>query len=387
MVAMRVICAPDSFKGSLTAGAAAAAMRAGVLDAAPDAGVDLCPIADGGEGTVDAMPAACEAIRLETTVTGPRGDPVKAAWALIEDADDPTGGGPTAVIEMAAASGLILLDDADRDPERTTTFGTGELIAAAIDRGATTVLLGIGGSATCDGGCGAVQALGGRFVDGGGNPIDTPMTGGDLDRVATLDVVPARERLAGVTLRIACDVTNPLTGPDGAARVYGPQKGADADAVDRLDAGLRRLAELWREQLDIDADARPGAGAAGGLGGGLEAMLGATLERGIDLVLDATGFDRRVRGCDLCLTGEGRLDGQSLAGKAVLGVARTAAKHGVPTVALVGRLGEDAERTLDAGLAAFHEIAAGLTDAQAMRRAAELLRDAAADAVRRHATD
>lgn len=377
---MRVICAPDSFKGSLTAVEAAAAMRRGVLDADPAAEVDSCPIADGGEGTVEAMGAAGEADRRTSRVTGPLGEPLDAAWVMLPGATNLQG--PTAVLEMAAAAGLTRVDPSRRDPERTTTFGVGRLIARAIDAGVSAVLLGIGGSATCDAGCGAVQALGGRFYDAARRRIDTPLTGGDLARIASLDVAPARERCRGVALRVACDVTNPLDGPHGAAHVYAPQKGAHPAAVERLDAGLCNLAERWRSQLDRDVEAHPGAGAAGGLGGGLVAMLDATLEPGIDLVLEAVNFHDRVAPCDLCLTGEGKLDGQSLSGKAVLGVAKAAAAHGVPTHALVGRLGEDAQRTLDAGLTAYHEIAAGLPEDEAMRCAAELLQAATAARLR-----
>jgi glycerate 2-kinase len=341
----------------------------------------VCPIADGGEGTVDAMCAAGGGERRRSRVVGPRGLPLDAAWAVLEEAA--AGGAPMAVLEMAAAAGLTLLEENQRDPERTTTFGVGQLIAEAIDAGAMSVLLGIGGSATCDAGCGAVQALGGRFYDAAGSLIDSPITGGDLSRIASLDVEPARERCRGVALRVACDVTNPLTGPDGAAYVYAPQKGADAAAVERLDDGLRHIAECWRQRLGVDVESHPGAGAAGGLGGGLLAMLNATLEPGIELVLEAVNFHERVARCDLCLTGEGKLDGQSLSGKAVLGVAKAAASHGVPTHALVGRIGEHAERTLHAGLTAYHEIARDLPDPQAMRSAAPLLQAATAALVRK----
>ena len=373
--ALRVLCAPDSFKGSLTAAEAAEAMRRGVLDAAPDSSVEACPIADGGEGTVEAMIAAVAAERVVTRVTGPRGEAVEAAWALLPGHTEGPAG-PTAVIAMAAASGLTLLDASARDPERTTTYGTGELLAAAIDRGATSMLVGIGGSATCDAGCGLAQALGATFHDNRGRRLDAPLAGEDLSRIASVDLSALRERCEGVRVRVACDVTNPLTGPDGA------QKGADAAAVRRLDAGLRHVARVWRDQLGIDGETLAGAGAAGGLGAGLAVMVGASLERGIDLVLGAVGFGARVAGCDVCLTGEGKLDGQSLSGKAVLGVAGAAASHGVPTWALVGRAANDADRTLEAGLAGYREIAPGMAEDRAMRDAGPLLRRATAELVR-----
>jgi glycerate kinase len=364
---MRVICAPDSFKESLSAVAAAEAMGRGVRRAAAGAAVDLCPIADGGEGTVDAMLAAMGGRRVVERVLGPTGEQVEAAWGLLPDG--------SAVIEMAAASGLSLVTPDRRDPTRTTTYGVGQLIAAAVNHGCTRILLGIGGSATNDGGCGMAQALGVRFLDSDGRTMTEPISGGMLPRIARIDVAG---RLACPPVVVACDVTNPLTGPDGAAAIYGPQKGASLVQVSELDCGLRHLARLCREQLGRDIEHLPGAGAAGGLGGGAVVHLAATLRSGIDLVLDAVDFDARVRDCTLCLTGEGRLDGQSLSGKACLGVARAAAKHGVPTIALVGCAAPDADRTLAAGLHSYHVIGAGLPADESMRRASELLERAAA---------
>lgn len=373
---MRVICAPDSFKESLSAADAATAMRRGVLQAMPDATVDLCPIADGGEGTVAAMLAATDGRAMTTAVDGPTGEPVQATWGMLGNTEE-----TTAVIEMAAASGLPLVPVAKRDPTRTSTRGTGQLIAAALEAGAKRIIIGIGGSATNDGGTGMAQALGVRFIDANGNAISEPMTGGLLASVAHIDVSGLDPRLAKVRVTAACDVTNPLTGPRGAAAVYGPQKGATPAQVAELDAGLAHLARLLREQHDIDVEPLPGSGAAGGLGGGLVAFLHANLMPGIDLVLDAIGFDARVEGATLCLTGEGKLDGQSLSGKACLGVAQRAAKHGVPTIALVGCLGEDVERTLQAGLTGYHAIGAGLPVEESIRRADELLERATARVV------
>lgn len=365
-----MLCAPDSFKESLTAAEAAAAMARGVRRARPEAQVDLCPIADGGEGTVAAMLAATGGRARVARVTGPLGAATEATWGMLPDG--------VAVIEMAAASGLMLVPVAQRDPTRTTTFGTGELIAAAAEHGATRIVLGIGGSATTDGGCGMAQALGVRFVDHAGRVITTPLCGGDLERIASIDV-SHRRGLPPIT--VACDVTNPLTGRDGAAYVYGPQKGATPEQVEQLDRGLRHLAEVIRGQLGHDIEPIPGSGAAGGLGGGLIAFAGATLARGIDTVLEATGFDRRVQGCALCLTGEGRLDGQSLSGKACLGVARAAARHDVPTIALVGSADDDAARAVAAGLHSYRVIAPHLPREVSMAQAAQWLERTAADVV------
>lgn len=364
---MRVLLAPDSYKGSLTAVEAAAAMAAGVARLGGAVEVDPCPIADGGEGFVEAMRSAAGGTRHEVTARGPRGEPVRAVWAELP--------GGTGVVELAAASGLLRLPDTSApDPERATTYGTGQLIAAAAET-CRRVVVGLGGSATNDGGAGLAQAVGVAFYGPGGTRIEEPMTGGHLATLTRIDPGPARGRLAGVELLAAGDVTNPLTGPEGASAVYGPQKGATPAQVERLDAGLRRYAELLRRQVGTDVEHVPGAGAAGGAAAGLLALLGAELRPGVGLVLEAVGFDRRVRGCGLCLTGEGRLDGQSLSGKAVLGVARAAAVHGVPTVALVGGAAADADRCLDAGLAGYRVIGAGLPLEASIRRAAELLAD------------
>ena len=377
---MKIICAPDSFKESMTAEQAARAMQRGIHRAEPDAEVDLCPIADGGDGTVAAMLAATAGTARSTTVQGPLGNEVDAGWGILGRQADVA---ETAVIEMAAASGLALLEPAGRDATQTSTFGTGQLIAAALDAGARRILLGIGGSATNDGGCGAAQALGVRFIDADGNRIDRPMTGGLIQSVATIDMSGLDKRIEQTRIIVACDVTNPMTGPDGAAHIYGPQKGATPQQVLELDEALVHLADLFRVQLSKEVQETPGSGAAGGLGAGLMAFLGASLESGVEMVLDASGFAGRVASCDLCLTGEGRLDGQSLSGKACLGVARVAQDHGVPTVALVGSVGPDVEKTLDAGLSAYHAISGDLPLPEAIRRGEELLEAATSEAIRR----
>ncbi len=317
--AKKVLCAPDSFKESLSAHRAAEAMAAGVRQAAGATKCDLCPIADGGEGSLEVLSDALGGTLHRMTVTGPLAEPVEARYAIA---------GTTGVVELAEASGLGLVVPERRDPTRTTTFGTGQLIAAAAARGCETVIVCIGGSATVDGGAGIAQALGGVFIDRDGRAIDTPMTGDGLGDITGYHAPTA----ALPRLRVACDVTNPLFGAEGAACRYGPQKGATPRQVETLDARLARLAEL----LGGDPD-RAGAGAAGGAGWGLAAMLGAELERGVDVVLDAVNFARRCAAADLVLTGEGRLDAQSRRGKACFGVAEAAAAIGVPVVAIVGQ--------------------------------------------------
>lgn len=376
---MKIICAPDSFKESLTALEVAHAMQQGIADVCPAARVDLCPIADGGDGTVDAVLAATGADAHVTRVPGPLGDPVDARWGMIPAARDQP---QTAVIEMAAASGMALIEQARRDPSRTSSQGTGQLIADAMDRGAGRIILGIGGSATNDGGCGAAAQLGVRFLDAMGVVIEQPVSGGILTMIDRIDMSGLDPRLARTQIVVACDVSNPLTGPNGAAYIYGPQKGATPQQVVELDESLGHLSDLWRRDLGRDVQLLAGAGAAGGMGGGAVAMLGAWIERGVKIVLDAVDFDRRVADCDLCLTGEGRLDGQSLSGKACLGVARAARKHGVRTVALVGSIGCDAPRTLEEGIAAYHAIGSGLPVDESIRRATELLRQATSRVVR-----
>jgi len=366
-----ILVAPDSFKESLAAAEAAEAIASGVRDALPEAPVDICPVADGGEGTVEALVAATQGALRRSAVTGPRGERLEATWGMLGD-------GATAVIEMAAAAGLMLVPLPQRDPTRTTTFGVGELIRAAIDRGAQRIIVGIGGSATTDGGAGMAQALGVRFIDAGGAVIERPMTGGLLAEAEGLDASSIDKRLARVEVVVACDVTNPLIGEEGAAAVYGPQKGATPSQVAALDAALGRLAS-WLPNVEATA---PGMGAAGGLGFGLVAFCGAALRRGIDLVLDAVRFDERVRRARLVLTGEGRLDGQSIRGKTCIGVAQAAARRGVPTVALVGSLGPQVERTLEHGLRGYHAlVGGGVTVERAMAEPAVLLRELAARVV------
>jgi glycerate kinase len=329
-----IILAPDSFKETLSAAAAARAMAAGVVRASGDLTSDHCPIGDGGEGTMDALVSAMGGAFETREVTGPLGQRMTARLAR-------AGPGAIGIVEMAEASGLALVPTAARDPMRTTSYGTGELIAAAVERGCREIIVCIGGSATVDGGCGIAQACGVRFVDHAGNEITERMCGGLLARIAA--VTRPDRRLPRI--RVACDVTNPLCGERGAAAVYGPQKGATADQVTALERNLAHLARVAGGD-----SSKPGAGAAGGAGYGLMAFLDATLEPGINLVLDAVGFRERCRQAGLVITGEGRLDQQSLEGKACIGVAKAANELGVPAIAIVGSTGPRADHCVGPGL-------------------------------------
>jgi glycerate 2-kinase len=299
---------------------------------------------------------------------------VRARFGLLGD-------GRAAVVEMAEASGLPLVPKAKRNPLVTTTRGTGELIAAALDRGADRILLGIGGSATVDGGAGMAEALGVRLLDAKGRPV--PPGGGGLAKLARIDVSGLDPRVRGARIEVACDVTNPLCGPRGAARVYGPQKGATPAMVAALDRNLARLARIIRRDLGIDVTKLSGGGAAGGLGVGLVAFCGATLRPGVEMVIDAVQLAGTLRGADLVITGEGRIDRQSAFGKTPVGVARAAKKLGIPVVAVCGSIGDGAEAVLDQGIDAYVSLVNGpMTLDDAMRRAPELLRSAAAQVMR-----
>ncbi len=372
----------DSFKGSLESRQICDIARACAAEDLSGWRVHALPVADGGEGTVDSMLAACGGERVACTVSGPYGDPVPAAFGLL--ADTGSGSGATAVVETAQAAGLPLAQAAGRlDPLAASTYGVGELAAAALSRGARHVVVGLGGSATNDGGCGAAAALGVRFLDDRGRAF-VP-AGGTLRRIARIDASAARERLAGVRVTAMCDVDNPLAGPQGAAAVFAPQKGADARAVRELDAGLAHLVDVVERDAGVDIRDLPGAGAAGGMGGGLVAFLGADLRPGIECVLDAAGFDVMLRDADLVVTGEGRIDAQTLSGKVVAGVARRARRAGVPVVALAGAIDPalDAEALRDLGVTAAFPIVRGpmplpdaLADAPRLYRStlAEVLR-------------
>jgi glycerate kinase len=371
---MRIVVAPDSFKGSLSALAVAEAVERGLRAVWPDAEVRKVPIADGGEGTVDALVVATGGRLEERTVRGPLGEPVRARWGVLGD-------GATAVIEMAAASGLPLVPKERRDPRVTTTYGTGELVRAALDAGLTRLVVGIGGSATNDGGTGLARALGVRFLDAAG--ADLPEGGAALARLARVDTSRIDPRLASVTLTVACDVDNPLTGPRGASAVYGPQKGATPDVVKELDAALGHYAGLAQAATGRDVASLPGAGAAGGLGAGLLFFTPARLRPGVEIVLETTGFEALVEGADLVVTGEGRTDFQTAMGKAPVGVAAVAKRHGVPVVCLAGGLGDGADDVLAKGIDALAGVVpAAMPLEEAMARGAELVEAAAARVAR-----
>jgi len=371
---MRIVVAPDSFKGSLSALEAARAMERGILAVLPGAEVRKVPIADGGEGTVEALVAGAGGRLEEREVTGPLGAPVRARFGVLGD-------GATAAIEMAAASGLPLVPREQRDPRATTTRGTGELVKAALDLGLSRLVVGIGGSATNDGGAGMARALGARFLDAAGREL--PEGGAALARLARIDLGGLDPRLAAVELTVACDVDNPLTGPRGASAVYGPQKGATPEMVQELDAALGRFAEVARAATGRDVAGLPGAGAAGGLGAGLLLFTPARLRPGVEIVLETTGFDALVEGADLVITGEGRTDFQSAMGKAPAGVARAAKRHGVPVVCLSGGLGPGYDDLLGQGVDAICSASpAPMPLEEAMAQAGHLLEAAAARLLR-----
>lgn len=368
---MTIVVAPDKFKGSLTASQAAAAIAHGATAAEPSAECTICPMADGGEGTVDTF-VERGAKRIEIRARGPRGTPVTAAFAL-QDA--------TAIIEMSSASGLQLLEPGDRDPALTSTFGTGELVLAALDAGARRLIVGIGGSATDDAGTGMLRALGVRFLDASGSEIGDSVL--QLERLATIDVAALDARLRTTAIDVACDVDNPLYGPDGATHTFARQKGATPAQIERLERVLRHVAGVAGATLGRDCSGVPGAGAAGGLGFALNAFLGARLERGVEIVARECGLDDLLEGASLCLTGEGKIDLQTLHGKTVDGVARHAAVHGVRTMAFGGSIEREAAAALEKrGIDVVPIAPPGTPVDESIRRAAEFLERAAETAVR-----
>lgn len=370
---MKLVIAPDSFKESLSARQVAQAIAAGWRSIYPQADIQLCPMADGGEGMVDAVLAASGGQRREVQVCGPLGVPVQAHWGWLEEGQ--------AVIEMAAASGLHWIAAEHRDARITTTRGTGELILAALDAGARRIILGIGGSATNDGGAGLLQALGVRLLDAAGQPL---AAGGaaliDLHRIELDGLDP---RLAHVQVLVAADVDNPLCGLRGASHVFGPQKGASPGQVEQLDQALAHFADVMAAALGEDYRDVPGVGAAGGLGFAARAVLGARFRPGIELVAELSGLAEAVQGADLVITGEGRLDGQSLHGKTPVGVARVAQAAGVPVIALAGSLGDGYQRLYETGIEAAFSLAPGpVSLEQAMAEAEQQLYSRAADIAR-----
>lgn len=340
----KCVVVSDSFKGTVSSCEICAIAQRVIPRHFPACEVVCIPVADGGEGTVDCFVQAMGAQRVEITVTNALGEKSAAAYARL---------GELAIIEMAAAAGLPQVGER-RCPGTATTYGVGELIAHAIDSGCRKILLGLGGSATNDGGCGCAAALGVRFTDAGGRAF-VPV-GATLDRIAHIDASAARERLRGVRVIAMCDITNPMHGHSGAACIFAPQKGADEAAVRELDRQLRTLDKIFRRELNASVAMLPGAGAAGAFGAGCVALLGAELRRGIEVVLDVVGFDALLADADLVITGEGRIDAQSTHGKVVGGVARRAHARGVPVFAIVGDVGDDAYGAYNAGVSAIFSI-------------------------------
>lgn len=366
---MKIVIAIDSFKGSLSSVQAGEAARDGIKKVYPDADVTVRPIADGGEGTVDALVEGMGGSKVQVEVTGPLGTPVIAEYGVF---------GTTAVMEMSAAAGITLVPAELRNPMNTTTYGVGEMIIDAVHKGCRNFIIGIGGSATNDGGIGMLQALGFGILDECGENV--PMGGRGLEKIAKITTDGALPELSECTFNIACDVTNPLCGELGCSAIYGPQKGADSDMVKTMDAWLERYAELVKVVLPESDKDRPGAGAAGGIGFAFSAFLGGVLKNGIGLILSETALEDYVRGADFVITGEGRLDSQTVMGKAPSGVADIAKKYSIPVLAFSGCVTREATVCNEHGIDAFFPIVRGavtLEEAMASENAYRNLTDTA----------
>ncbi len=367
---MKIIIAPDKFKGSLTAAEAAQAIARGISGILPEAQLKLFPLSDGGEGLVETLAGAAEGTILSTTVSDPLGQKVEARWGLINNEQ-------SAVIEMAEASGLSLVPCKSRNPGIASTYGTGELIMAALEKNCSEIIIGIGGSATNDGGAGMACALGAKLLDKDGRPLDPGGLG--LLKLDRIDITSLDPRIKDVSCKVACDVDNPLTGQHGASYVYGPQKSAKPDMVKELDRSLAHYAGILKKDLDIDVEQVPGAGAAGGLGAGLIAFMGAELHSGIDLVLDTLKIEEEMNKTGLIITGEGRFDKQSLRGKVPTGIAKRAKEYGIPVIVLAGSVEVDKDELYKADITAAFSITDGpMKLEEAVSRGAELLEKKAA---------
>ena len=365
---MKIIVAPQAFKESLKAHKVAAAMAEGVRTAIPDIQIVSLPMADGGEGTVKAMIESPGDQTVTTYGLGPLGDKNNAIWGILGD-------GKTAVIEMAAASGLNRVPENRRDALAASTIGTGELIRAALENGYRRIIIGLGDSATTDGGTGMARALGVKFLDEHNQPI--PLGGGGLQRLKHIDITGHHSLIEESTIICACDVTNPLYGPEGAAYIYGPQKGASPEDIKKLDAGLRHLVNIIQRDIGKDVSEIPGGGAAGGLAAGLVAFLNASLQSGIDIVCESIGFEKHLEGADLVITGEGRIDSQTARGKTICGIATRAKKQGVPVIAIAGELGEGYRDVFNCGISeAIGIMPKGMEREYAMKNAAHLVKSA-----------
>jgi len=370
---MKILIAPDSFKGSNSSLKVAEAIEEGVYRVFPEALVEKVPIGDGGEGTVDALVEANEGEIVSLQVDGPLGHPVDSFYGIVDEG--------TAVIEMAAASGLDLLPEHQRDVLRASTYGTGQLIMHALEQGAEEIILAIGGSATNDGGTGMAAALGFRFLDAQGEEL--PPGGAALQNLASIDDSQVDSRVRKARFRVACDVNNPLLGERGASAVYGPQKGAGPQDVQLLDAALKQLTKVVELQFKQKVDESPGAGAAGGLGYGLLVFCGAALEKGIDIVLDAVYFNERLEHKDMVITGEGKIDGQTAYGKVPIGIAYRAKQKGVPVLVIAGDIGDGIEAVYDKGIdAVMSTVNRAMSLEEAMGNSRALLIDGAERAMR-----
>jgi len=371
---MKIIIAPDSFKGSLTSSQVCAAIKRGIEKADESIDIITIPMADGGEGTVDALMNSLGGSKIQVWVKDPLFRKIKVQYGILDD-------GITAVIEMASASGLALLSREERNPMNTTTYGTGELINDALDRGCRKFIIGIGGSATNDGGIGMAAALGARFYDSEGNEIE--LTGSGLTKLDSIDLRELDPRVKESSFRVFCDVENPLYGPSGAAYVYGRQKGADDEMIEKLDNGLRRLSEIIEKDLGKSVASIPGAGAAGGLGAGLMAFLDAKLEKGIDFLMQTIGFEERIKDADLIITGEGRMDEQTKYGKTVFGIIKAAKKQEIPVVGICGSIGDGVEELYAEGLSSvFSIVNRPMSLSESIEQAYELLTSTAENVIR-----
>lgn len=374
---LSVLIASDSFKGSATSREVGELLAQGIRRVTPDARVQVVSIADGGEGTVEALVSGCGGEYREATVEGPLGEPVRATYGIV-DGEKP---GDTAVIEMAAAAGITLTHQTEEDALRASTYGVGQLVLDAIDAGARHVCVGLGGSATSDGGAGMAEALGVRLLDADGNGVPRGLAG--LERLASIDVSGLDPRLADVDVVALTDVTNPLVGPKGAIHIYSHQKGVPYEHMDRYDRWMAGYARAVERATDVAVADLPGAGAAGGLGAGLAAFCGARVERGIEYVLDAIDLEGRLEGVDLVITGEGRMDAQSAFGKAPVGVAERAKRRGIPVVAVVGSRADDLGSVYECGIDLVLPICTGpITLEESMRSAGRLLPLAGETAIR-----
>lgn len=347
---MKVIIAPDSFKGSLSAIEVADHIEKGILSVFPGAEIIKVPMADGGEGTVQTLVDATGGKIIRKKVTGPIGEKVEAYFGIL-------GNKKTAIIEMATASGLTLLHEDKKNPLLTTTYGTGELIAYALNYDVEEIIIGIGGSATNDAGVGMAQALGVSFTDENGEEIG--FGGGELKRIKNINMNKLDKRIKDITVRVACDVTNPLYGPEGAAYIYGPQKGATLEQVEYLDENLKYISTLIKEQFGVELQSIPGTGAAGGLGAGIVVFLNGKLSSGLDIVLKAYDFDKKLHGVDLVITGEGKIDTQTINGKVPIGVAKMAKKHDVTVIAIAGIIEYEAYDFLKSYIDSIYSISQG----------------------------